>query len=158
MRIIDKTGTLDNPADRDHCMQYMLAVALIKGDLVAEFYEDSFHHKNPLIDELRDKMQLIEDKRYSIDYLAEDKRSIANAVQIYFNDGSKTEKVEVEYPIGHRQRRKDGIPLLEKKFLDSLKNTFNDDQTKKIYSLCLDNEKINDISVNEFMNLFIISD
>jgi len=158
LRIIDKTGTLDNPADRDHCMQYMLAVALIKGDLVAEFYEDSFHHKNPLIDELRDKMQLIEDKRYSIDYLAEDKRSIANAVQIYFNDGSKTEKVEVEYPIGHRQRRQDGIPLLEKKFLDSLKNTFNDDQTKKIYSLCLDNEKINDISVNEFMNLFIISD
>ena len=124
LRIIDKTGTLDNPADRDHCMQYMLAVALIKGDLVADFYEDSFHQENPLIDELRDKMLLIEDKRYSKDYLAEDKRSIANAVQIYFNDGSKTQKVEVEYPIGHRQRRQEGIPLLEKKFLDSLKGYF----------------------------------
>ena len=84
LRIIDKTGALDNPADRDHCMQYMLAVALIKGDLVADFYEDSFHQQNPLIDELRDKMLLIEDKRYSIDYLADDKRSIANAVQILF--------------------------------------------------------------------------
>ena len=158
LRIIDKTGTLDNPADRDHCMQYMLAVALIKGDLVADFYEDSFHQENPLIDELRDKMILIEDKRYSRDYLAEDKRSIANAVQVYFNDGSKTQKVEVEYPIGHRQRRQEGIPLLEKKFLDSLRDTFSDEQTNKIYSLCLDNEKINNTSVNEFMDLFISSD
>ena len=158
LRIIDKTGTLDNPADRDHCMQYMLAVALIKGDLVADFYEDSFHQENSLIDELRDKMILIEDKRYSRDYLAEDKRSIANAVQVYFNDGSKTQKVEVEYPIGHRQRRQEGIPLLEKKFLDSLRDTFSDKQTNKIYSLCLDNEKINNTSVNEFMDLFISSD
>jgi 2-methylcitrate dehydratase len=158
LRIIDKTGTLDNPADRDHCMQYMLAVALIKGDLVADFYEDSFHQENPLIDELRDKMLLIEDKRYSKDYLAEDKRSIANAVQIYFNDGSKTQKVEVDYPIGHRQRRQEGIPLLEKKFLDSLRDTFSDEQTNKIYSLCLNNERINNTSVNEFMDLFISSD
>ena len=158
LRIIDKTGTLDNPADRDHCMQYMLAVALIKGDLVADFYEDSFHQDNPLIDELRDKMFLIEDKRYSKDYLAEDKRSIANAVQIFFNDGTKTQKVEVEYPIGHRQRRQEGIPLLEKKFLDSLRDTFSDDQSNKIYSLCLDNERINNTSVNEFMDLFISSD
>jgi 2-methylcitrate dehydratase len=156
MRIIDKTGTLDNPADRDHCMQYMLAVALIKGDLVADFYEDSFHQENPLIDELRDKMLLIEDKRYSTDYLAEDKRSIANAVQVYFNDGSKTEKVEVEYPIGHRQRRKDGIPLLEMKFLNSLKNTYSIEQTNKIYSLCINNEKIKNTAVNEFMELFTI--
>ena len=82
LRIIDKTGTLDNPADRDHCMQYMLAVAMIKGDLVAEFYEDSFHQQNPLIDELRSKMILTEDKRYSKDYLADDKRSIANALSL----------------------------------------------------------------------------
>jgi len=101
---------------------------------------------------------LIEDKRYSKDYLAEDKRSIANAVQIHFNDGSKTQKVEVEYPIGHRQRRQEGIPLLEKKFLDSLRDTFSDDQSNKIYSLCLDNERINNTSVNEFMDLFISSD
>ena len=156
MRIIDKTGTLDNPADRDHCMQYMLAVALIKGDLVADFYEDSFHQENPLIDELRDKMLLIEDKRYSKDYLAEDKRSIANAVQIYFNDGSKTQKVEVEYPIGHRQRRQEGIPLLEKKFLDSLRDTFFDEQANKIYSLCINNETIKNTAVNEFMDLFVV--
>jgi 2-methylcitrate dehydratase len=103
-------------------------------------------------------MILIEDKRYSRDYLAEDKRSIANAVQVYFKDGSKTQKVEVEYPIGHRQRRQEGIPLLEKKFLDSLRDTFSDEQTNKIYSLCLDNEKINNTSVNEFMDLFISSD
>jgi len=156
LRIIDKTGTLDNPADRDHCMQYMLAVALIKGDLVADFYEDSFHQENPLIDELRDKMFLIEDKRYSKDYLAEDKRSIANAVQIFFNDGTKTQKVEVEYPIGHRQRRQEGIPLLEMKFLNSLKNTYSPDQTNKIYSLCINNETIKNTAVNEFMDLFVV--
>ncbi len=158
LRIIDKTGTLDNPADRDHCMQYMLAVAMIKGDLVAEFYEDSFHQQNPLIDELRSKMILTEDKRYSKDYLADDKRSIANALQIYFNDGSRTQKIEVEYPIGHRHRRKEGIPLLEKKFFNSLKNTFNNDQANRIYSLCLDSEKIKNTPVNEFMDLFVIKD
>ena len=158
LRIIDKTGTLDNPADRDHCMQYMLAVAMIKGDLVAEFYEDSFHQQNPLIDELRSKMILSEDKRYSKDYLADDKRSIANALQIYFNDGSRTQKVEVEYPIGHRHRRKEGIPLLERKFFNSLKNTFNNDQANRIYSLCLDSEKIKNTPVNEFMDLFVIKD
>ncbi len=108
LRIIDKTGTLDNPADRDHCMQYMIAVAIIKGDLVAEFYEDTFHKKNPLIDDLRNKMVLKEDKRYSKDYLADDKRSIANALQVFFKDGSQTDKIEVEYPLGHRQRRHEG--------------------------------------------------
>ena len=156
LRIIDKTGALDNPADRDHCMQYMLAVAMIKGDLVAEFYEDSFHQQNPLIDELRNKMVLSEDKRYSKDYLADDKRSIANALQIFFKDGSHTKKVEVEYPIGHRHRRKEGIPLLEMKFLNSLKNTYSKEQTERIYSLCLNNEKIKNTAVNEFMELFAV--
>ena len=158
LRIIDKTGDLDNPADRDHCMQYMLAIAMIKGDLVAEFYEDSFHQQNPLIDELRNKMILSEDKRYSKDYLDDDKRSIANALQIFFKDGSHTEKVKVEYPIGHRNRRQEGIPLLERKFLNSLKGTFSDVQSNKIYSLCLDNEKIKKTPVNEFMNMFVIKD
>ena len=158
LRIIDKTGDLDNPADRDHCMQYMLAVAMIKGDLVAEFYEDSFHQQNPLIDELRNKMILSEDKRYSKDYLDDDKRSIANALQIFFKDGSQTDKVEVEYPIGHRNRRQEGIPLLERKFLNSLKGTFSDVQSNKIYSLCLDNEKIKKTPVNEFMDMFVIKD
>ena len=158
LRIIDKTGALDNPADRDHCMQYMLAVAMIKGDLVAEFYEDSFHQQNPLIDELRNKMVVSEDKRYSKDYLADDKRSIANALQIFFKDGSHTEKVEVEYPIGHRHRRKEGIPLLERKFFNSLKSTYSKERSNKIYSLCLDKDKINKIPVNEFMDMFFLKD
>ena len=158
LRIIDKTGTLDNPADRDHCMQYMLAVAMIEGDLVAEFYEDTFHKKNPLIDELRNKMVLKEDKRYSKDYLADDKRSIANALQVFFKDGSQTVKVEVEYPVGHRNRRHEGIPLLERKFLNSLEITYSKEHSDKIYSLCLDKDKIEQIPVNEFMDMFLSKD
>ena len=158
LRIIDKTGTLDNPADRDHCMQYMLAVAMIEGDLVAEFYEDTFHKKNPLIDELRNKMVLKEDKRYSKDYLADDKRSIANALQVFFKDGSHTVKVEVEYPVGHRNRRHEGIPLLERKFLNSLEITYSKEHSDKIYSLCLDKEKIEQIPANEFMDMFLSKD
>ena len=156
LRIIDKTGALDNPADRDHCMQYMLAVAMIEGDLVAEFYEDSFHQQNPLIDKLRNKMILKEDKRYSKDYLADDKRSIANALQIFFKDGSQTDKVEVEYPIGHRNRRQEGIPLLERKFFNSLKSIYSKEHSDMIYSLCLDKEKIKKIPVNEFMDMFFL--
>ena len=158
LRIIDKTGALDNPADRDHCMQYMLAVAMIKGDLVAEFYEDSFHQQNPLIEELRSKMILTEDKRYSKDYLADDKRSIANALQIFFKDGSQTDKVEVEYPVGHRNRRQEGIPLLERKFLNSLKSTYSKEHSDSIYSLCLDKERIEQTPVNDFMDMFVIRD
>ncbi len=158
LRIIDKTGILDNPADRDHCMQYMLAVAMIEGDLVAEFYEDTFHKKNPLIDELRNKMVLKEDKRYSKDYLADDKRSIANALQVFFKDGSQTDKVEVEYPVGHRHRRHEGIPLLERKFLNSLEITYSKEHSDRIYSLCLDKEKIEQIPVNEFMDMFLNKD
>jgi 2-methylcitrate dehydratase len=156
LRIIDKTGALDNPADRDHCMQYMLAVAMIKGDLVAEFYEDIFHQQNSLIDVLRDKMVLKEDKRYSKDYLDDEKRSIANALQVFFKDGSQTDKVEVEYPIGHRNRRQEGIPLLERKFLNSLKSTYSKEHSDSIYSLCLDKERIEQTPVNEFMEMFVI--
>ena len=158
LRIIDKTGALDNPADRDHCMQYMLAVAMIKGDLVAEFYEDSFHQQNSLIDKLRNKMILKEDKRYSKDYLADDKRSIANALQIFFKDGSQTDKVEVEYPIGHRNRRQEGIPLLERKFLNSLESTYSKEHSDRIYSLCLNKERIEQTPVNDFMDMFVIRD
>ena len=158
LRIIDKTGALDNPADRDHCMQYMLAVAMIEGDLVAEFYEDSFHQQNPLIDKLRNKMILKEDQRYSKDYLADDKRSIANALQIFFKDGSQTDKVEVEYPIGHRHRRKEGIPLLERKFFNSLKSIYSKEHSDRIYSLCLDKEKTEQTPVNEFMDMFVLKD
>jgi 2-methylcitrate dehydratase len=158
LRIIDKTGTLDNPADRDHCIQYMVAVAMIEGDLVAEFYEDTFHQQNPLIDELRDKMVLKEDKRYSKDYLADDKRSIANALQVFFKDGSQTDKVEVEYPVGHRHRRQEGIPLLERKFLNSLQSIYSKERCDKIYTLYLDQKKIEQTPVNEFMDMFVIKD
>jgi len=158
LRIIDKTGTLDNPADRDHCIQYMIAVAMIEGDLVAKFYEDPFHQQNPLIDELRDKMVLKEDKRYSKDYLADDKRSIANALQVFFKDGSQTDKVEVEYPVGHRHRRQEGIPLLERKFLNSLQSIYSKERCDKIYTLYLDQKKIEQTPVNEFMDMFVIKD
>jgi len=158
LRIIDKTGVLDNPADRDHCMQYMLAVAMIQGDLVADFYEDSFHQQNPLIDVLRDKMVLKEDKRYSKDYLDDDKRSIANALQVFFKDGSQTDKVEVEYPVGHRNRRQEGIPFLERKFLNSLQSIYSKECCDKIYTLCLDQNKIEQTPVNEFMDMFVVKD
>jgi len=101
---------------------------------------------------------LKEDKRYSKDYLADDKRSIANALQVFFKDGSQTEKVEVEYPIGHRNRRQEGIPLLERKFLNSLKSTYSKEHSDSIYLLCLDKERIEQTPVNEFMEMFIIKD
>ncbi|HEY2920668.1 MAG TPA: bifunctional 2-methylcitrate dehydratase/aconitate hydratase, partial [Candidatus Binatia bacterium] len=108
LRIIDKTGPLHNPADRDHCIQYMTAVGLIFGELTADYYEDAAA-RDPRIDRLRDKMTCAEDPHYSKDYLDPEKRSIANAVQIFFTDGSATEKVAVEYPIGHRRRRAEGM-------------------------------------------------
>ena len=104
IRIISKEGILNNPADRDHCLQYMTAIGLLKGDLVAEDYEDDVA-SDPRVDQLREKMFIEEDNRYSQEYLEADKRSIANSIQIFFTDGSSTEKIEVEYPIGHRRRR-----------------------------------------------------
>ena len=109
IRIISKEGALNNPADRDHCIQYMTAIGLLKGDLVAEDYEDDVA-SDSRIDELRNKMVIKEDERYTKEYLEEDKRSIANAIVIHFKDGSSTEQVEVEYPIGHRRRREQGRP------------------------------------------------
>ncbi len=156
IRIISKEGKLANPADRDHCLQYMTAVPLIFGDLVAEHYEDEFHANNPLIDELRNKMEIVEDKRYSEEYHAPDKRSIANAIQVFFTDGSSTEKVEVEYPIGHRRRRAEGIPVLEDKFQRNLATRFPSARCEEIFALCKDQDKLEATSVNRFMDLFVI--
>ncbi|MGL6161650.1 bifunctional 2-methylcitrate dehydratase/aconitate hydratase [Microbulbifer sp.] len=156
IRIISKEGQLANAADRDHCLQYMTAVPLLFGNLVAEHYEDSFHDAHPEIDRLREKMEIVEDKRYSEEYLHPDKRSIANAVQVFFKDGSSTEKVEVEYPIGHRRRRKEGIPLLEKKFRDSLETRFPAGRCEQLFSLCKDQELLERTPVHEFMDLFVI--
>lgn len=154
IRIISKTGDLDNPADRDHCLQYMVAVALLEGDLAADHYADNYHRGHPIIDSLRSKMEVKEDKSYSEEYLSAGKRAIANAMQIFFKDGTQTEKVEVKYPIGHRRRRQEGIPLLEKKFLKNMKTVFSEEKSQQILSLCLDQEKLEQTSVIDFMDLF----
>ena len=154
IRIISKKGILNNPADRDHCLQYMTAIGLLKGDLVAEDYEDDVA-SDPRVDQLREKMFIEEDNRYSQEYLEADKRSIANSIQIFFTDGSSTEKIEVEYPIGHRRRREQGIPLLVEKFERNLATQFSDQRCQEILSLCLDQESLETTSVPEFMNLFI---
>ena len=154
IRIISKEGVLNNPADRDHCIQYMTAIGLLKGDLVAEDYEDDVA-SDPRIDELRSKMVIKEDERYTKEYLEEDKRSIANAIVIYFKDGSSTEQVEVEYPIGHRRRREQGIPLLIEKFKANLSTQFSENRTKEILSLCEDQSTLENSSVIDFMNLMI---
>lgn len=155
IRIIDKKGPLHNPADRDHCIQYVTAIGLIFGNLTAQHYEDKIA-KDPRIDRLRHKMQCVKNKQYSKDYLNPSKRSIANAVQVFFKDGSKTEKVEVEYPIGHRRRRGEGIPLLVGKFKTNLARRFPAKQQEAILELCLDQKKLETTPVNEFVDLFVI--
>ncbi|WP_237056164.1 2-methylcitrate dehydratase [Microbulbifer sediminum] len=156
IRIISKEGPLANPADRDHCLQYMTAVPLIFGELRAEHYEDGFHSAHPEIDRLREKMEVIEEPRYSADYLDPDKRSIANAVQVFFSDGSATEQVAVEYPVGHRRRRAEGIPLLEQKFRDSLATRFPRRRCDEIFALCSDRESLERLPVCEFMDRLAI--
>lgn len=156
IRIISKVGALANPADRDHCIQYMTAVPLIFGNLVAEQYEDSFHAANPVIDDLRDKMEIVEEPSYSSDYHDPEKRSIANAMQIFFKDGSSTDKVEIEYPLGHRRRREEGIPVLEDKFKSNLATRFPTGRCEEIFTLCKDQKGLEKTSVNEFMDLFVI--
>ncbi|SDO83636.1 2-methylcitrate dehydratase [Pseudomonas jinjuensis] len=156
IRIISKVGPLTNPADRDHCIQYMTAVPLIFGDLVAEHYEDAFHAAHPLIDELRGKMEIVEDPRYTREYLEPDKRSIANAVEVFFKDGSSTGQVAVEYPIGHRRRRAEGIPLLERKFQANLATRFPAQRCAEIFALCKDQTRLEATPVNRFMEMLVI--
>src|SRR5438876_315674 len=150
IRIIDKTGPLYNPADRDHCIQYMTAIGLIFGELTADHYEDAIA-KDPRVDALRMKMLVQEDPRYSREYLEADKRSIANAVQVFFADGTATEKVAVEYPIGHRRRRQEGIPLLVQKFRDNLETRFPTDRVEIIVALFEDAARLDQMTVNEFI-------
>lgn len=156
IRIISKVGKLANAADRDHCLQYMTAVPLIFGTLTAEHYEDDFHESHPIIDTLREKMEVVEDERYTREYLEEEKRSIANAVQVFFKDGTSTNNVAVEYPIGHRRRRKEGYPLLKKKFYANLMTRFPKQQSDRIYGLCKEMGTLEKIPVQDFVNLFRI--
>ena len=155
IRIISKEGQLNNPADRDHCIQYMTAIGLLKGDLVAEDYEDNVA-SDPQIDQLREKMTIIEDERYTREYLEADKRSIANSLEILYTDGTSSEKVEVEYPIGHRRRRDEGIPILVDKFEKNLKTQFSEQKSKEILELCLDEEKLRATSVTQFMSMLTV--
>ncbi|HKB89924.1 MAG TPA: 2-methylcitrate dehydratase, partial [Opitutaceae bacterium] len=154
LRIIDKTGPLNNPADRDHCLQYMTAVGLIFGQLTADHYEDKIA-ADPRIDALRARMHVHEDKGYSLDYLDPDKRSIANAVQVFFRDGTHTERVAVEYPLGHRRRRTEGIPILFDKAENALHTTLEDDRVEEILDLFDQRDKLEQMHVHKFMELFV---
>ncbi|MCF7749147.1 bifunctional 2-methylcitrate dehydratase/aconitate hydratase [Bacillus subtilis subsp. subtilis] len=153
LRIIDKPGPLHNPADRDHCVQYMVAIALIFGRLVAEDYEDDVA-ADPRIDPLRAKIACLEEPRYTADYLDPDKRSIANALAVVFNDGSTLEAV-VEYPLGHARRRTEGIPLLEDKFRAHLAATFPTQQQRRILDASLDPVKLEAMPVHDYVGLYV---
>jgi 2-methylcitrate dehydratase len=154
IRIIDKKGPLHNPADRDHCIQYMTAIGLIKGNLTAADYEDNVA-ADPRIDRLRSQMVCVENKQWSRDYLDPAKRSAANAVQVFLKDGSKLDKVTVEYPVGHRRRRQEGVPLLEAKFRTNLARRLPPKQQQAIISLWGDPRRLEATAVNEFVDLLV---
>ena len=154
IRIIDKKGPLGNPADRDHCIQYMVAVPLIFGRLTARDYEDDIA-SDPAIDALREKIVCLEDPAFTVDYHDPSKRSIANALTVEFKDGSKFDEVVVEYPIGHARRRTDGIPLLIEKFKINLARIFSADQQKKILDVSMDYKKLSQMAVNEYVDLYV---
>jgi aconitate hydratase 2/2-methylisocitrate dehydratase/2-methylcitrate dehydratase len=152
IRIIDKTGPLANPADRDHCIQYMATIGLLKGNLTAKDYEDDVAN-DPRIDAIRAKMVCIEKAEYSADYLNPEKRSIANAIQVFFKDGNCSDNIAVEYPIGHRRRRSQGIPELVKKFQVNLARRFDAKKQAEILALCLDQTKLEATPVNVFVDM-----
>ena len=155
IRIIDKKGPLNNPADRDHCIQYMVAVPFIFGRLTARDYEEDIA-ADPRIDALREKIVCVEDPAYTADYHNPEKRSIANAITVEFTDGTIFEEVAVEYPIGHARRRTEGIPLLIEKYKTNLARIYDGDKQKKILDLCLDYDKLSSTPVNEFMDLMAL--
>ena len=155
IRIISKSGELHNPADRDHCLQYMTAIGLLKGKLTAEDYEDAAA-ADPRIDALRSKMEVVEEATYSREYHEADKRSITNAVQVFFKDGSATEQVLIEYPLGHRRRRAEGIPALVVKFREALARRLPAANVSAIDELCHDQERLHATPVNEFMDLWVL--
>jgi 2-methylcitrate dehydratase len=155
IRIIDKKGPLDNPADRDHCIQYMVAVPLLFGRLTAEDYEDDIA-SDPRIDALRDKIVCVKDKQFTKDYFDPGKRSIANALTVELVDGKKLKEVVVEYPIGHKRRRKEGMPLLVAKFKTNLARVFPTKQADAILELCMDQKRLAATPVHEFVDLMVI--
>jgi 2-methylcitrate dehydratase len=150
VRIIDKTGTLANPADRDHCIQYMVAIPLLFGRLTAADYEDSIAN-DPRVDRLRSVMQVRENPQFTQDYYAADKRFIGNAVQVFFRDGSSTPRIAVDFPIGHRKRRAEGMPVLVRKFEASVAAHFAPKQTESIKALFADRARLEQLPVQEFV-------
>ena len=150
VRIIDKTGPLANPADRDHCIQYMVAVPLLFGRLTAADYEDGVA-SDPKLDALRAKMEVRENTTFTQEYYASDKRYIGNAVQVFFRDGSSTQRVQVDFPIGHRKRRAEGMPVLVQKFESSVDAHFTPKQAEKIKALFAKREQLDSLPVNELM-------
>jgi 2-methylcitrate dehydratase len=155
IRIIDKKGPLNNPADRDHCIQYMVAVPIIFGRLTAADYEDGVA-ADPRIDELRDKIDCVEDKGFTRDYHDPDKRSIANALKVEFKDGKQLGEFVCEYPIGHKRRREEGMPVLVEKFKINLARRFPEKQRAAILDLCLDAARLEKTPVDHFVDLFVI--
>ena len=155
IRIIDKKGPLNNPADRDHCVQYMVAVPILFGRLTAGDYEDAIAN-DPRIDALRDKIVCVEDSQFTADYHDPEKRSIANALTVEFADGSRLDEIVVEYPIGHRRRRADGIPLLEAKFRTNLARRFPTKQQDAILAVSLDQARLEAMAVHEYVDLYVI--
>jgi 2-methylcitrate dehydratase len=154
VRIIDKTGPLANPADRDHCIQYMVAVPLIFGRLRAEDYEDTIA-RDPRIDALRAKMQVYENPQFTADYYAANKRYIGNAVQVFFKDGTHTERVAVDYPLGHRNRRTEAMPVLVRKFESAVTAHFSAKQSEALKSMFADRNKVEALPLTEFMACLI---
>ena len=154
VRIIDKTGRLANPADRDHCIQYMVAVPLIFGRLTAADYEDSIAY-DPRVDALRARMSVRENAAFTAEYYERDKRYIGNAIQVFFKNGSATERVQVDYPIGHRRRRTEGMPLLVKKFEESVRAHYSAGQAQQIQAQFANPAALDEIPVDDFMSLLV---
>lgn len=155
IRIIDKKGPLNNPADRDHCIQYMVAVPLLFGRLTAADYENDVA-ADPRIDVLRDKMICVEDPQFTLDYHAPEKRSIANGLTVELNDGTILDEVVVEYPIGHKRRREEGMPVLLNKFRTNLARRFPEKQQHTILETALDYDRLVQTPVDTFMDMWAI--
>jgi 2-methylcitrate dehydratase len=153
VRIIDKTGPLANYADRDHCIQYMVAVPLIFGRLTAADYNDDVA-SDPRIDGLRERMTVTENPQFTKDYFDPERRYIGNSVQVFFRDGSRTDKVSIDYPIGHRRRRAEGIPVLLRKFEAALRGHFAAARADRILEACSDARKLEAMPLHEFLGLF----
>ena len=153
VRCVDKTGPLRNPADRDHCLQYVVAVALLYGTVTAEHYEEAIA-ADPRIDELRSRTTVVEDPQYSADYLDPERRSVTNAVQVHFQDRTSTSKVEVEYPLGHRRRRNECFPALEKKFMAALNTRMPPTRAGRVFEMCADPQRFDATAVPDFVELF----